>query len=127
MLDGATVSPAVFFVNGCIESHKCLTRYCAPEKDKRFVRRTILIFLFCLLAMMAACKKNHDGSPVIAAVNGEDVTRAEFEQFVTTKLGEVTNNETGDALRSQMLDEYLRRRLVLADAERAGLAVAEVE
>ena len=92
------------------------------------MRRTAFIFIFCLLATLsAACKKSHDSSPVIAAVNGEDVTRAEFEQFVATKLGEVTNNETGDALRSQMLDEYLRRRLVLADAERAGLAVAEVE
>ena len=92
------------------------------------MRRIAIIFIFCLLAVQAAaCRKNHDSSPVIAAVNGEDVTRAEFEQFVATKLGEVTNNETGDTLRSQMLDEYLRRRLVLADAERAGLAVAEVE
>ena len=53
--------------------------------------------------------------------------RAECELFVATKLGEVINNETGDAWRSQMLDEYLRRRLLLADAERAGLTVAEVE
>ena len=90
--------------------------------------RTAIIFIFCLLAMLAAaCKKNHDHSPVIATINGEAVTRAEFEQFVATKLGEITDTETGDALRSQMLDEYLRRRLVLADAERAGLTVAEVE
>jgi peptidyl-prolyl cis-trans isomerase C len=115
-------------VNKCIESHTYLIRHGTPKKGKRFVKRTAIIFTFCLLAVtVAACRKNHDSSPVIAAVNGEAVTRAEFEQFVTTKLGEVTNNEATDALRSQMLDEYLRRRLVLADAERAGLTVAEVE
>jgi len=92
------------------------------------VSRTAIIFIFCLLATLsAACKKSHDSSPVIAAVNGEDVTRAEFEQFVATKLGEVSASDTADMLRSQLLDEYLRRRLVLREAERAGLAVAEVE
>lgn len=92
------------------------------------MKRIAIICIFCLLAALTtACKKNHDHSPVIATVNGEDVTRAEFEQFVAMKLGEVSSSETADSLRSQMLDEYLRRRLVLAEAERAGLAVAEVE
>ncbi|MEN3331932.1 MAG: peptidyl-prolyl cis-trans isomerase [Blastocatellia bacterium] len=112
----------------CVESHKNFTIPCAPKQGKRVVRRAAIIIIFGLLAALsAACKKNHDNSPVIASINGEAVTRAEFEQFVATKLGDITNNETGDALRSQMLDEYLRRRLVLADAERAGLTVAEVE
>jgi peptidyl-prolyl cis-trans isomerase C len=110
------------------ESHKNFTIRCPPKKDKRSVKRIAMICIFCLLAALAAaCKKNHDGSPVIATVNNEDVTRAEFEQFVAMKLGEVSSSETADGLRSQMLDEYLRRRLVLAEAERAGLAVAEVE
>jgi len=92
------------------------------------MRRTAIICICCLLAILAtACKKNHDSSPVIATVNDEAVTRAEFEQFVAMKLGEVSSSDAADGLRSQMLDEYLRRRLVLAEAERAGLAVAEVE
>ncbi len=100
----------------------------APKKDKRIVRRKAIIFIFCLSAVMAAaCHRRHDSSPVVATVNGDDVTRAEFEQFVATKLGEVSSNDNADALRSQLLDEYLRRRAVLAEAERAGLAVAEVE
>ncbi|MFL6215970.1 MAG: peptidylprolyl isomerase [Blastocatellia bacterium] len=83
--------------------------------------------IVCLLAMTAACARHHNNSPVIATVNGEEVTRAEFEQFVATKLGEVSASDTADMLRSQLLDEYLRRRLVLREAEHAGLAVAEVE
>jgi peptidyl-prolyl cis-trans isomerase C len=100
---------------------------CPSKKDKRFTRRTATVFIFCLLAITAACKKTHDSSPVVATVDGEDVSRAEFEQFVAAKLGEVSSSDTADGLRSQMLDEYLRRRLVLTEAERAGLTVAEVE
>jgi peptidyl-prolyl cis-trans isomerase C/foldase protein PrsA len=91
-----------------------------------FVKR-VAFFILCLLAGAAACRKHHDNSPVIATVNGDEVTRAEFEQFVATKLGEVSTSDTADMLRSQLLDEYLRRRVVLKEAERAGLAVAEVE
>ncbi len=91
------------------------------------MKRTATILIFCLLAGAAACKRHHDNSPVIATVNGEEVTRAEFEQFVATKLGDVSTSDTADMLRSQLLDEYLRRQLVLKEAERAGLAIAEVE
>lgn len=90
------------------------------------MRRPAIILLFCLLAL-AACKKTSDRSPVIATVNGDEVGRAEFERFMAAKLGELSNSETSDVLRSQMLDEYLRRLLVLREAERAGLTVAEVE
>lgn len=92
-----------------------------------FVKRITVFFILCLLTGAAACRKHHDGSPVIATVSGEEVTRAEFEQFVATKLGDVSGSDTSDALRSQMLDEYLRRRVVLKEAERAGLTIAEVE
>ncbi|HKP10653.1 MAG TPA: peptidylprolyl isomerase [Blastocatellia bacterium] len=90
-------------------------------------RGTVLIICLLLAGAAAACRKHADNSPVIATVNGEEVTRAEFERFVATKLGEVTGGDAADMLRSQMLDEYLRRRVVLREAERAGLAVAEVE
>ena len=101
---------------------------CAPKKNKRFMKRTAITFiLFLLVTLAAACRKSHDGSPVIATVNGEAVHRAEFERFLATKLGAVSSNDTADLLRSQMLDEYLRRRVVLAEAERTGLTVAEVE
>src|SRR5690242_14447691 len=91
------------------------------------MKRTATILIFCLIATAAACKRHHDNSPVIATVNGDEVTRAEFEQFMATKLGEVSTSDTADMLRSQLLDEYLRRQVVLKEAERAGLAVAEVE
>lgn len=90
------------------------------------MKRAALIILLWLpaLAMVAGCRKASDQSPVIATVNGDVVHRNEFERFVALKVGEISAPETSDALRSQMLDEYIRRRLVLDAAARAGLRVS---
>jgi parvulin-like peptidyl-prolyl isomerase len=79
--------------------------------------------LWALLAL-ASCSK--DSSPVIATVNGNRVRRAEFERFLEVKLGEF-KGAGADALLSQMLDEYVRRLLVLDAAARAGITVTDAE
>ena len=90
------------------------------------VGRIVVITVFCLLLCASACKKTADKSPIIASVNGANVSRAEFDNFVAAKLGEVASGNP-EALRSQMLDEYLRRRAVLDEAGRTGLAVSDGE
>src|ERR1051326_7396836 len=92
----------------CVSASK---RFIPPRSKTRIKRAAIILMLGLLAGLLLACKKHHDNSPVIASVNGDEVTRAQFERFVATKLGEVSGNDTADALRSQMLDEYLRRRL----------------
>jgi len=87
-------------------------------------------FIFLLFVMMVAgCRAGSDRSPVIASLDGQEIYRNEFESFIAFKVGEVASSETADSLRSQMLDEYIRRRLVLYEAARAGLSVtgAEIE
>lgn len=63
---------------------------------------------------------------MIATVNGNRVRRAEFERFLEVKLGEF-KGAGADALLSQMLDEYVRRLLVLDAAARAGITVTDAE
>jgi parvulin-like peptidyl-prolyl isomerase len=77
--------------------------------------------------MVAGCRAGSDRSPVIATIAGQEIHRNEFEQFIALKVGEVASSETADSLRSQMLDEYIRRRLVLDEAARAGLSVTAAE
>ena len=87
-------------------------------------------FTFLLFVMMVAgCRAGSHRAPVIATLDGQEVYRNEFERFIAFKVGEVASSETADSLRSQMLDEYIRRRLVLYEAARAGLSVtgAEIE
>ena len=87
-------------------------------------------FIFPLVVVMAAgCRAGGERSPVIATLVGQEIRRNEFDQFIAFKIGEVASSETADGLRSQMLDEYVRRRLVLDEAVRAGLSVtgAEIE
>jgi parvulin-like peptidyl-prolyl isomerase len=86
------------------------------------------IFLLFLAAIgFYGCRGAGDRLPVIATVNGNEIRRADFERFLTLKLGELTSTETPDALRSQMLDEYIRRRLALEEAARAGLSINDAE
>ena len=79
--------------------------------------------------MAVACRAGSDRSPVIATLGGQEIHRDEFESFIAFKVGDVASSDTADGLRSQMLDEYIRRRLVLDEAARAGLSVtgAEIE
>src|SRR6185295_175236 len=92
------------------------------------MKRARLTFLLFVM-MVAGCRAGSDGSPVIASLEGQDIHRNEFERFIAFKVGEVASSETADSLRSQMLDEYIRRRLILFEAARAGLLVtgAEIE
>ncbi len=89
------------------------------------MRSRLLILVITLIA--AGCQAAGSRSPVIATVNGQEVRRADFERFLKLKTGDFTHQETNDRLLSEMLDEYLIRRLVLAEARRAGLEVTDAE
>ncbi|HTG15346.1 MAG TPA: peptidylprolyl isomerase [Blastocatellia bacterium] len=91
------------------------------------MRRLILTFIVVSVAAGCGCRAAGARSPVIATINGREVHRAEFEQFLALKVGEFTSNDDSDSLKSQLLDEYLRRRLVLDEATLAGLTVTEAE
>jgi len=77
--------------------------------------------------MLIGCRSGGGRAPVIATLNGHDIRRDEFDRFLESKMGELSAAETSAALRSQMLDEYLERRLVLDDAGRLGLKVGDDE
>jgi peptidyl-prolyl cis-trans isomerase C len=64
-----------------------------------------------------------DNSPVIAEVNGEAAHKAAFDRFVKSRLSDFTNqNEQGqdenDKQRSQLLDEFIQRQLVIQEAHK---------
>jgi parvulin-like peptidyl-prolyl isomerase len=90
------------------------------------MKRALLIAIFFVLAFVG-CRSKSDGSPVIASVNGRDVTRAEFDRFLALKLGEISANEMSEVLKSQMLDEYLTRQITTAEASRVGLTITDTE
>ena len=93
------------------------------------VRRAQLMSVVCLLAIaiVTSCHHAVDRSLVIVTLNTHDVHRDEFERFLELKMGEFGSPDISDSIRSQMLDEYLRRRLVLDEAARLGLTVANAE
>ena len=90
---------------------------------------TWVLSALCVLTMTmgVACRSAADRSPIIASINGRQVYRAEFEQFLALKVGEFTTPDAGDSLKSKMLDEFIRRRVVLDEAARAGLTITDAE
>src|SRR5262245_65713477 len=85
-----------------------------------------VLMVACLLSatMLQGCGAGGDRSPVVATLNGRALHKNHFERFLRTKMGDLGNVEASDSIRSQMLDEYLRSNLVLAEARRAGLSVS---
>ena len=75
-------------------------------------------------AALAGGCRTAERSPVIATVNGSEIRRDDFERFLALKMGEFNLSGVPDSLRSEMLDEYIRRRLVLDEAARAGYVVS---
>jgi parvulin-like peptidyl-prolyl isomerase len=77
-------------------------------------------------ALCSSCR-SADRTPTIVTINGDKIHRSEFERFLKIKLGDLATGDTADELKSQMLDEFIVRRLVLVEAARAGLAITESE
>jgi parvulin-like peptidyl-prolyl isomerase len=83
------------------------------------------------LGSLAACNRGGDRSPAIATVNGKTIYKSEFDRFFNFKLGDLKGADQSvdmnDSLRSQMLDEFVTRLVVLDEAARRGLSISEVE
>jgi parvulin-like peptidyl-prolyl isomerase len=73
-----------------------------------------------------------DNSPVIADVNGESARKAAFERFVKSRLSDFTNQneqsqEENDRQRSQLLDEFIRRQLIIQAARKNKIEPTDEE
>ena len=86
-----------------------------------------LVSVLLVGALWCGCRARGDHSPVIATLNAQEVRRDEFEQFLASKMGDISAGDVSDIIRSQMFDEYLKRRLVLDEAARMGLNVTAAE
>src|SRR5262245_50350486 len=77
----------------------------------------------CSSAKSSYSGSQDDNSPIIAEVNGEAAHKAAFDRFVKTRLSDFTNqNEQGqdenDKQRSQLLDEFIQRQLIIQEAHK---------
>jgi len=73
-----------------------------------------------------------DNSPVIAEVNGEAAHKASFERFVKSRLSDFTDQgkqsqEENDKQRSQLLDEFIQRQLIIQEARKNKIEPTDEE
>lgn len=96
----------------------------APLSSRlRFVAASAAL---CLAAAVGSCARD-GASPVIVTINGETIHLAEFEAFLASRMGEFGVSEATDIIRSEMLDEFIRRRLLVREAKRAGVSIDDSE
>ena len=91
------------------------------------MRNRALILFIVATALAGACRNSSDRSPVIATLNNHPIHRDEFERFLSSEMAELNPADVSDSVRSQMLDEYIKRRLVLDEAARIGLSTTAAE
>jgi peptidyl-prolyl cis-trans isomerase C len=91
------------------------------------IRNWSLVLFITAIALAAACRSASDRSPVIATLNNHPIHRDEFERFLSSEMAELNPADVSDSVRSQMLDEYVKRRLVLDEAARIGLSITSAE
>jgi peptidyl-prolyl cis-trans isomerase C len=84
---------------------------------------------FVLLAsslLLVACNKAETPPPapkaeeVVATVNGEPISKSEFELYVQT-IGRQSGREVPEDQKPQILDQFIGMRLAAVEAEKAGI------
>jgi hypothetical protein len=63
--------------------------------------------------------------PTLAVINGEALTRGEFDRYVEVKLGDVAREPLNDTVRSELFDELVVRKVTVQAARAQGLAAIE--
>lgn len=87
-----------------------------------------LLFLFLALGL-ASCARKPQPSPVLATVNGEPVTVAEFQKALARERWKF-GGELGlgasrrRAVKQQVMEELLKDRILLQEAARRGITVS---
>ncbi|HZS04654.1 MAG TPA: peptidyl-prolyl cis-trans isomerase [Blastocatellia bacterium] len=98
----------------------------------------------CCLAGLAGCRSSEsakgasspevkDTSPVIAEINGVPEHSAAFERFVKSHLSDIYSQTSqgqpggSDELRSRLFDEFIKRQLIVHEAQKSGITASQEE
>lgn len=89
-------------------------------------------FNACSSTKSSYLESQEDNSPVIAEVNGESARKAAFERFVKSRLSDFSNQseqsqEENDRQRSELLDEFIRRELIIQEADKNNIKPTDEE
>jgi len=86
----------------------------------------------CSSAKSSYSGSQDDNSPAIAEINGEAARKAAFERFVKSRLSDFSDRseqsqEENDKQRSQLLDEFIQRQLIIQEAHKNNIKPTDEE
>jgi hypothetical protein len=86
------------------------------------------VFVALLATLVVSAGGCGRGAPDrVALINGEAVTGIEFESFLSAQLGDFSHEPLSDSVKSQLFDDFVRRRVTLQEARQRGLLVEQPE
>lgn len=97
-------------------------------------KKLVLALAFILLLFIAGCNSQQKADPAIATVNGEKITRSEFDQHNNlirndfeskqgSVLDETQDKDIIDKISSATFDDLVMQKLIGQDAQKQGIAV----
>ncbi|MGE0130681.1 MAG: peptidyl-prolyl cis-trans isomerase [Blastocatellales bacterium] len=90
------------------------------------------VFTGCRSTKSSSLGSSEDKSPVIAEINGESAHKAAFDRFVKSRLSDFAdqsaqNQAESDQQRSQLLDEFIQRQLIVQEAVKNNIELTDEE
>ena len=112
-----------------------------PTRENAIMRiRLLALAIVLIFSAFNACRSSgssypgspQDTSPVIAEINGTSARLAAFERFIKSRLSDFAdqseqNQAENDRQRSQLLDEFIRRQLVVQEANKNNIEPTDDE
>jgi peptidyl-prolyl cis-trans isomerase C/foldase protein PrsA len=91
-----------------------------------------LVFDACSSTRSSNAESQDDDSPVIADINGEAARKTAFERFLKSRLSDFSDQsgqsqEESDSQRSQLLDEFIQRLLIIQEARKKNIEPSDDE
>jgi peptidyl-prolyl cis-trans isomerase C/foldase protein PrsA len=86
----------------------------------------------CSSTRSSNAESEDDNSPVIAEINGEAARKAAFDRLLKSRLSDFIdqrgqNQEESDRQRSQLLDEFIQRQLIIQEARKKNVKPTDDE
>jgi hypothetical protein len=82
---------------------------------------TLALTLIASVSIASGCGRAPATHDSVVRVNGRPLTTSEFNRFVHVKLGEFAAEPLDDAVRSELLDEFVKREVTAQAARARGL------
>lgn len=99
----------------------------SPRRRRLRAALWVLTTVWVCSAFAACRSSNLSPDDVLAEFSGEKLTRQEFENFASYHISDLSSDAVDNRVKSRLLDECIKLRAVLLEAQRRGMTLTDEE